>query len=58
MLVALLCAPVLPAQSDYDSFLQDFHKYLDHNDMTNMGHVYIITNLDAQEISDLTNQDE
>ena len=28
------------------------------NDMTNIGHVYIITNLDTNEISDLNNQDE
>ncbi|MBE9489820.1 MAG: rod shape-determining protein MreC [Bacteroidetes bacterium] len=28
------------------------------NDMTNVGHVYIIENLDAQEISTLNNQDE
>ena len=28
------------------------------NDMTNVGHVYIITNLDANEISILNNQDE
>ena len=28
------------------------------NDMTNIGHVYIITNLDAQEIRELNNQDE
>lgn len=28
------------------------------NDMTNVGHVYIIKNLDAQEISTLNNQDE
>lgn len=28
------------------------------NDMSSIGHVYIITNLDAQEISDLNNQDE
>ena len=28
------------------------------NDMTNIGHVYIIENIDAQEISTLNNPDE